>query len=165
MGPKELPNALKTFAFWIRKLRGMAREFQSGVDQLIREAELEDAKKKLQQVASININREIEKAVDPDRALQSALSAPSESKAATTPAAEAPVPAPSIAPPPSAEVKPFPAPNPAPDHAGVNGAVHVNGAGSQVSEAGVAIGVASPAPAVPETNDEPEASASRKALG
>ena len=44
-GPKELPNALRTGAKWMKTARKMAREFQSSVDQLVKEAELEEAKK------------------------------------------------------------------------------------------------------------------------
>src|SRR5215470_4469986 len=45
IGPKELPGALKTFAFWMRQARKLAREFQAGVDDMIRQAELNEAKK------------------------------------------------------------------------------------------------------------------------
>ena len=34
IGPKELPNALKTVAYWMTQARKMAREFQSGVDEM-----------------------------------------------------------------------------------------------------------------------------------
>jgi len=65
LGPKELPNALKTAAHWMRTARKLAREFQSGVDQIVREAELEEARKTVQQATRMNIGREIEKVVDP----------------------------------------------------------------------------------------------------
>jgi sec-independent protein translocase protein TatB len=65
LGPKELPNALRTVALWVRKARKLAREFQSGVDELVREAELEEAKKTVQSVGQVNVSREIEKTIDP----------------------------------------------------------------------------------------------------
>lgn len=65
LGPKELPNALKTAAQWMRTARKLAREFQSGVDQIVREAELDEARKTVQQVTRVNIGKEIEKVVDP----------------------------------------------------------------------------------------------------
>src|SRR4029450_13815034 len=43
IGPKELPGALKTFAYWMKQARKLAREFQSGVDDMIRQAELDAA--------------------------------------------------------------------------------------------------------------------------
>ncbi len=46
IGPKDLPNALRTAGRWIGQVRGMARHFQSGIDAMIREAELEEMEKK-----------------------------------------------------------------------------------------------------------------------
>ena len=65
LGPKELPNALKTAAHWMRTARKLAREFQSGVDQIVREAELDEARKTIQQAGRLNIGKEIGKVVDP----------------------------------------------------------------------------------------------------
>jgi sec-independent protein translocase protein TatB len=73
MGPKELPNALRTFAHWMRQARSLAREFQSGVDQIVREAELEEAKKALQSASRMNVNKVIENSIDPDREITRAL--------------------------------------------------------------------------------------------
>jgi sec-independent protein translocase protein TatB len=46
IGPKDLPNALRTLGRWVGQVRGMARHFQSGIDAMIREAELEEMEKK-----------------------------------------------------------------------------------------------------------------------
>ena len=45
IGPKDLPNALRTVGRWVGQIRGMARHFQSGIDAMIREAELEEMEK------------------------------------------------------------------------------------------------------------------------
>jgi sec-independent protein translocase protein TatB len=45
IGPKELPKAMMTLGRWIGKLRGYARHFTSGVENVIREAELEEMEK------------------------------------------------------------------------------------------------------------------------
>jgi sec-independent protein translocase protein TatB len=45
IGPKDLPNALRTVGRWIGQIRGMARHFQTGIDTMIREAELEEMEK------------------------------------------------------------------------------------------------------------------------
>lgn len=157
MGPKELPNALRTFAYWVKKVRGLAREFQSGVDQLIREAELDEAKKKLQAAASLNVNREIQKVVDPERALDKALALPAEEKAADrTAAAQTAEAKPEPAKPetveaaaaPSAEVKQFPIPGAPAGSATGSSSLRPNGTTVADGSAGVAIGVAKPAPAV-----------------
>jgi sec-independent protein translocase protein TatB len=76
LGPKELPNALRTMSMLMKNARKLAGEFQSGVNEIIREADLEDARKKLQEVQSLNktqIQSAIEKAVDPTGEMKSAL--------------------------------------------------------------------------------------------
>lgn len=46
IGPKDLPAAMRTAGRWIGKVRGMARHFHTGVEAMIREAELEEMEKK-----------------------------------------------------------------------------------------------------------------------
>lgn len=46
IGPKELPTAMRTVGRWIGKVRGMARHFTSGFEDLVREAELEEMERK-----------------------------------------------------------------------------------------------------------------------
>jgi sec-independent protein translocase protein TatB len=72
-GPKELPNALRTGAKWMKTARKLAREFQSGVDQLVREAELEEAKKLVTDVKTSGIGKAIEKTIDPEGEVKSAF--------------------------------------------------------------------------------------------
>jgi sec-independent protein translocase protein TatB len=45
IGPKDLPNALRTAGRWIGQIRGMARHFHAGIETMIREAELEEMEK------------------------------------------------------------------------------------------------------------------------
>jgi len=76
LGPKELPNALRTVSMLMKNARKLAGEFQSGVNEIIREADLEDARKKLTEVQSLNKNQiqdAIAKAVDPTGEMKSAL--------------------------------------------------------------------------------------------
>lgn len=78
LGPKELPNALRTVSALMKNARKLAGEFQSGVNEIIREADLEDARKKLQEVQSLNknqIQKAIENAVDPTGEVKTALTA------------------------------------------------------------------------------------------
>jgi sec-independent protein translocase protein TatB len=44
--PKDLPRAMRFAGQWIGKARGMARHFRSGLDEMIRHAELEEIEKK-----------------------------------------------------------------------------------------------------------------------
>ena len=45
IGPKDLPRALRTVGRWVGKIRGMARHFNTGVEAMVREAELEEMEK------------------------------------------------------------------------------------------------------------------------
>ena len=46
IGPKDLPRAMRFVGQWIAKARGVARHFRSGMDEMIRQAELEEMEKK-----------------------------------------------------------------------------------------------------------------------
>ena len=46
IGPKDLPLALRTAGRWIGKIRRVSNHFRSGVETMIREAELEEMEQK-----------------------------------------------------------------------------------------------------------------------
>ena len=46
IGPKDLPKVLRTVGYWVGRMRGMARHFTSGLETMMREAELEEMEKK-----------------------------------------------------------------------------------------------------------------------
>ena len=46
IGPKDLPLALSTVGKWVGKARGVARQFRSGFDEMVRESELAELEKK-----------------------------------------------------------------------------------------------------------------------
>lgn len=46
IGPKDLPMALRTLGRWVGQVRALARHFTSGVEAMIREAELEEMERK-----------------------------------------------------------------------------------------------------------------------
>ncbi|MGQ0662095.1 MAG: Sec-independent protein translocase protein TatB [Pseudomonadota bacterium] len=115
IGPKELPGALRALGRWMGKARAMAREFQSNVDDMIRESEIADLKKEVMKIESGEFAREIEKTVDPQGELSAALAPPDFSPAEPT----APPATPPVAPvdaPPAAQALPAapPAAPPAP---------------------------------------------------
>lgn len=66
VGPKDLPRVLRTIFHWVRKARAMAREFQDGVDDMVRDAKLDDFKKEFESVSDLDLNSELEKHLDPD---------------------------------------------------------------------------------------------------
>lgn len=46
IGPKELPRALATAGKWMAKGRGIMANFRTGLDAMVREAELQEMEKK-----------------------------------------------------------------------------------------------------------------------
>lgn len=45
IGPKDLPKAMRFVGKWVGKARGVARQFRSGFDTMIRESELAEMEK------------------------------------------------------------------------------------------------------------------------
>jgi sec-independent protein translocase protein TatB len=52
IGPKELPTVLRTLGQWMGKLRRMAAEFQNQFQEAMREAEMADLKKQVDEMTS-----------------------------------------------------------------------------------------------------------------
>lgn len=73
LGPKELPHALKTMSHWLRAARKLGAEFQSGVNEIVRDAELEDARKQLQGLTKNTIEKKIGAAIDPTGDIKKAM--------------------------------------------------------------------------------------------
>ncbi|MEL6709434.1 MAG: Sec-independent protein translocase protein TatB [Pseudomonadota bacterium] len=46
IGPKDMPAAMRTAGRWIGQVRKVSAHFRTGVDAMVREAELEDMEKK-----------------------------------------------------------------------------------------------------------------------
>src|SRR5581483_1969090 len=51
IGPKELPSVLRTVGQWTRKVRSMASDFQNQFQEAMREAEMADLKKQVDDLA------------------------------------------------------------------------------------------------------------------
>lgn len=66
IGPKDLPIAIRAITNAIKKARSMAAEFQTHVDDLVKEANLDEVKGQLNEIRNFDIKSTIEKAVDPD---------------------------------------------------------------------------------------------------
>ena len=73
IGPKDLPKAMRFVGHWVGKARGIARQFRSGFDTMVREAELAEMEKKW---AEENARIMREHPVEPSSAPQAALPAP-----------------------------------------------------------------------------------------
>ena len=109
IGPKELPGALRTLGQWMTKIRRMASEFQNQFQDAIREAELAELKKEVDEMAAKassytqynpleDVRKDIEKAAG-DLPAFDPLTEASTPLAPTTPAMSEPATAAEIAPP------------------------------------------------------------------
>ena len=76
IGPKDLPRALRVAGYWVRKARTLSREFQSSVEQMVREAELDEVRQELKKAAEIDLDKEFRHAVDPTGSLEESLTPP-----------------------------------------------------------------------------------------
>lgn len=73
LGPKELPNALRTITNLTKTARKLAGEFQSGINEIVREAELDDARKAAQSISKGSISKAIGNVVDPTGELKASV--------------------------------------------------------------------------------------------
>lgn len=76
IGPKDLPRVMRILGQWMRRARAIAREFQGSVDQMMREAELDDVKRHIDRISSFDVAHEIRNAIDPGGDLQRSLNEP-----------------------------------------------------------------------------------------
>ena len=74
IGPKDLPVAVKAITDVIKKARRMAAEFQTHVDEMVREADLHEVRDQLNELRNFDIKGELEKAVDPDGTIRQTFS-------------------------------------------------------------------------------------------
>ena len=44
--PKDLPKAMRVAGYWVGRVRGVARQFRSGFDSMLRDAELQEMEKR-----------------------------------------------------------------------------------------------------------------------
>ncbi len=84
IGPKDLPVAMKAVSEVIKKARRMAGEFQTHVDEMVREADLGEVRDQFNQIRSFDIKGVIKRTIDADGSLQRTLT---EDPFATTSAA------------------------------------------------------------------------------
>ena len=74
IGPKDLPVALRAISGFMKKARRMAGEFQTHVDEMMREADLKDVKDSLNEIRNFDFRSTVEKAIDPDHTLRDTFS-------------------------------------------------------------------------------------------
>jgi sec-independent protein translocase protein TatB len=91
IGPKDLPKAMRVAGYWVRKARTLSREFQSSIDQMIREAELDEMRQGLTKVTEFDLNKEFQNTIDPTGDLKESLQPPELPDFSATAPALAPV--------------------------------------------------------------------------
>ncbi|HEV7265674.1 MAG TPA: Sec-independent protein translocase protein TatB [Falsiroseomonas sp.] len=66
IGPKDLPEAVRGIAKGIQKLRAMAGQFQGQLDEVVREAKLEDVRNQINEIRNFDFRGAVEKEIDRD---------------------------------------------------------------------------------------------------
>lgn len=89
IGPKDLPRVMRMIGQWVQRARAIARDFQGSLDQMVREAELDEVKRTVDQAANFDVEREIHQTIDPHGDLRKSLEDP----VLSNPLIEAPKPA------------------------------------------------------------------------
>jgi sec-independent protein translocase protein TatB len=116
IGPKDLPLAMRTAGRWIGKVRRVSAHFRSGIDAMVREAELEEMEKKWKAQNEEIMRRSA--ALTQAEAGVPVMTGPPPAEPASSAALPEPVPAPEAA----ADRAPasVPAPGPAPAKGGAD---------------------------------------------
>ncbi len=123
IGPKDLPKALRQAGVLVRRARSLAREFQNSVDDMIRESELDDIRRSVQETTRLDLDKHIENAVDPGGEIKAAFAPelphvpetpqlPEAPELSGPPTLPEPAEPPPEAPPPHADGKPIEPPAP-----------------------------------------------------
>jgi sec-independent protein translocase protein TatB len=92
IGPRDLPRVARTMGKWVAKGRSMAREFQSAIEDMAREAELDKVKSEIEKAGRTDFGKTIENTIDPTGELGKAFdpTARSGAKGARNPGTPAP---------------------------------------------------------------------------
>jgi sec-independent protein translocase protein TatB len=71
IGPKDMPVALRAVTNAIKKARRMASEFQTHVDEMVKDANLDEVRNQINEIRNFDVKGAVERAVDPDGSLSS----------------------------------------------------------------------------------------------
>ncbi|MEO5372961.1 MAG: Sec-independent protein translocase protein TatB [Alphaproteobacteria bacterium] len=78
IGPKDLPRTLRMVGRMAGKARDMAGEFHRHFDDMVREADLDEVKRKVEEVRRSDVESVVENAVDPGGTIRRGLELPEE---------------------------------------------------------------------------------------
>ena len=76
IGPKDLPVAIKAISTTIKKMRRMAGEFQTHVDEMLREADLHEVSDTIRDMRGLSVRGAITRAIDPDGSVTRSIADP-----------------------------------------------------------------------------------------
>jgi len=65
VGPKDLPKVMRMAGRWAAKARNMAAEFQNSLQDMAREADLDDVQREIKSIASTDVKTILRDTVDP----------------------------------------------------------------------------------------------------
>jgi sec-independent protein translocase protein TatB len=74
IGPKDLPVAIRAITDMIKKARRMAGEFQTHVDDMLREADLGEVRDSIAQIRNFDLRAEVARTIDPDHSIRDTFS-------------------------------------------------------------------------------------------
>lgn len=73
IGPRDLPQTMRMVSKWVRKARSMAREFQSSIEELAKQADLDEVKAEIKAMADFNPEAELQESLDPGGKISASL--------------------------------------------------------------------------------------------
>jgi len=80
IGPKDLPKVARTIGQWTGKARALARDFQRSLDDMAREAELDEIKKSIGKAGRFDMKKAVKDMVDPEDEFDRAFEVDAEAK-------------------------------------------------------------------------------------
>jgi sec-independent protein translocase protein TatB len=85
IGPKDLPRLLRTMGQYMRKIQGMAREFQNHLNEAAKETGVDDVKKDIKGMTNFTVTADLDKqGAEIKKAIESSASRATSSNGART---------------------------------------------------------------------------------
>ena len=60
IGPNEIPNLLKQLGYVSKKIKSLSRDFNTSLNNIVKETEIDNIKKEINKVSKLDIKKEIE---------------------------------------------------------------------------------------------------------
>jgi sec-independent protein translocase protein TatB len=77
IGPKDMPVAIRSITTMLKKARKMAGEFQGQMDELVKEANLQEVRDGIAELrGGLNVRQQLGRMIDPDNTIRSAFADP-----------------------------------------------------------------------------------------